>query len=155
MKINGIPYRSIRLDEADGWSIRILDQTRLPWQVEWLRLSQQAEAARSRQGQLDDELAEVDAGLEQLQERRALGEARFEELDLQLADAQQRHAELEEEVITQERRVADAREQQRALERQAQEAQFQVRALAARRGELQRTIETAQEQIRRNVETGA
>jgi chromosome segregation protein len=124
-------------------------------QVEWLRLSQQAEAARSRQGQLDDELAEVDTGLEQLQERRALGEARFEELDLQLADAQQRHAELEEDVIAQERRVADAREQQRALERRAQEAQFQVRALAARRGELQRTIETAQEQIRRNVETGA
>ncbi len=124
-------------------------------QVEWLRLSQQAEAARSRQGQLDGELAEVDAGLEELQERRALGEARFEELDLQLADAQQRHADLEEAVIAQERRVSDAREQQRALERRAQEARFQVRALAGRRGELQRTLETAQEQIRRNADTGA
>ena len=52
MKINGIPYRSIRLDEADGWSIRILDQTRLPWQVEWLRLTdedQVAHAIRSMQ----------------------------------------------------------------------------------------------------------
>ena len=52
MKINGIPFRSIRLDEADGWSIRILDQTRLPWRVEWLRLThedQVAHAIRSMQ----------------------------------------------------------------------------------------------------------
>lgn len=52
MRINGIPFRSIRLDEADGWSIRILDQTRLPWQVEWLRLTdedQVAHAIRSMQ----------------------------------------------------------------------------------------------------------
>ncbi|MBM3587120.1 MAG: S-methyl-5-thioribose-1-phosphate isomerase [Alphaproteobacteria bacterium] len=52
MKINGIPYRSIRLNEADGWSIRILDQTRLPWQVEWQRLAdedQVAHAIRSMQ----------------------------------------------------------------------------------------------------------
>jgi methylthioribose-1-phosphate isomerase len=52
MKINGIPYRSIRLNEADGWSIRILDQTKLPWQVEWLRLAdenQVAHAIRSMQ----------------------------------------------------------------------------------------------------------
>ena len=52
MKINGIPFRSIRLDEADGWSIRILDQTTLPWQVEGLRLTdedQVAHAIRSMQ----------------------------------------------------------------------------------------------------------
>lgn len=47
MKINGIPYRSIRLDEADGWSIRILDQTRLPWQVEWLRLTDETQVAHA------------------------------------------------------------------------------------------------------------
>jgi methylthioribose-1-phosphate isomerase len=52
MKINGIPFRSIRLNEADGWSIRILDQTKLPWQVEWLRMideDQVAYAIRSMQ----------------------------------------------------------------------------------------------------------
>ena len=52
MKINGIPFRSIRLDEADGWSIHILDQTKLPWQMEWLRLideDQVAHAIRSMQ----------------------------------------------------------------------------------------------------------
>ena len=47
MKINGIPFRSIRLNEADGWSIRILDQTRLPWQVEWLRLIDEDQVARA------------------------------------------------------------------------------------------------------------
>jgi chromosome segregation protein len=122
--------------------------------VEWLRLSQQAEAASTRRSQLDEELAEIDGQLEELAERRATGEARFEELDLQLASAQERHAELEEAVIQAERRQADAREQLRTLERQAQEAQFQSRALAARRGELQRAIETAVQQIQANAQAG-
>ena len=123
-------------------------------QVDLLRLQQQAEATQARSGQLDDELAEVDGQLEGLQERRAIGEARFEELDLQLADTQERHATLEEAVITAERKLTDAREQGRALERQAQESQFQARALAARRGELQRAIETAAAQALANVQSG-
>jgi len=43
----------------------------------------------------------------------------------------------------------------RALERQAQEAQFQARSLASRRGELQRSIETASQQIAHNGEAAA
>jgi chromosome segregation protein len=112
-------------------------------QVDWLRLSQQAEAAQARLGQLDEELAEIDAQQEAILERRAESEARFETLDLALAEAQERHATLEETVIDAQRRLADAREQLRALEREAQEAQFQVRALQARGGELQRTLHTA------------
>jgi chromosome segregation protein len=123
-------------------------------QVDWLRLSQQAEAAQARSSQLDDELSEVDAQLEALEERRATGEARFEELDLQLADTQQRHAELDEAVFAAERKLSDAREQLRALERQAQESQYQARALAARRGELQRAIESAAQQRVANVQAG-
>ena len=42
----------------------------------------------------------------------------------------------------------------RALERKAQEAQFQSRGLAARRGELQRAIETAREQRAHNAQAG-
>ena len=122
--------------------------------VELLRLNQQAEATSQRKGQLDEELAEVDAQLEALDERRATGEARFEELDMQLANTQERHAELDEAVINSERKLADAREQLRTLERQAQESQFQARALAARRGELQRAIETAQQQSTNNVQAG-
>ena len=124
-------------------------------QVEVLRLSQQAEQASSRRGQIDEELAEIDAQLEGLQERRALGEARFEELDISLGEAQEKHAQLEELVIEAERKLNQAREQSRALERQAQEATFGVRSMAARRGELQRGIETATQQIHANEATFA
>ena len=122
-------------------------------QVEWLRLSQQAEASSARHKQLDEELAEIDAQSEGLSERRDIGEARFEELDIELATTQERHAELEDGVISAERRLSDAREQQRALERQAQEAQFSARALAARRDELQRALETAAQQLLANEQS--
>ena len=52
MKINGTPYRSVWVDAEDGWSVRILDQTRLPWHVEILRLADEdavAHAIRSMQ----------------------------------------------------------------------------------------------------------
>ena len=124
-------------------------------QVEVLRLAQLAEQTSARRGQIEDELAEIDAGLEGLQERRVTGEARFEELDMQLANEQERHAELEESVIQAERKLADAREQLRTLEREAQEAQFSSRALAARRGELQRSIETAAQQVATNEQSAA
>ncbi|MBC7663001.1 MAG: chromosome segregation protein SMC, partial [Caulobacter sp.] len=122
--------------------------------VELLRLSSQAEAATTRRTQLEDELAEIDAQDEGLIERRMTGEARFEELDLQLADTQERQADLEDGVIQAERRLSDAREQLRALERRAQEAQFHTRALSARQGELQRAIETADQQVLTNTQAG-
>ena len=52
MKIDGIPYRSVWVEPGDGWSIRIFDQTRLPWALEILRLTdavQVAQAIRSMQ----------------------------------------------------------------------------------------------------------
>ena len=52
MKIDGTPYRSVWVDVADGWSVRIFDQTRLPWSLDILRLSdasQVAHAIRSMQ----------------------------------------------------------------------------------------------------------
>jgi len=119
--------------------------------VELLRLTQQSEAASSRRTQLEDELFEIDAQAEELQERRITGEARFEELDMQLATTQERHAELDDAVINAERKLAEAREQLRALERRAQEAQYSARALASRRGELQRAIETAVQQVQTNT----
>jgi len=47
LRINGVWYRSLRVDEADGWSVRILDQTRLPWEVVWLRLTDENEVAHA------------------------------------------------------------------------------------------------------------
>ncbi len=115
-------------------------------QVESLRLSQLAEQARARTAQLDADLGEVASQLEELQERSLAAEARFEELDMQLADSQERHAQLDERVIECERKVAECREQQRTLERRAQEATFSQRSVEARKGELQRTMETAMQQ---------
>jgi len=39
MKIDGIAYRSVWVDPDDGWSVRIFDQTRLPWALDILRLT--------------------------------------------------------------------------------------------------------------------
>jgi chromosome segregation protein len=116
-------------------------------QVETLRLTQLAEQTRARSDQIGADLAEIDAQLGDLQELRVTAEARFEELDMQLADTQERHAQLDERVIGAERKLAESREQHRALERQAQEATFSQRSLDARRAELSRTIETAQQQV--------
>ncbi|ACB34779.1 chromosome segregation protein SMC [Leptothrix cholodnii SP-6] len=124
-------------------------------QVDVLRLAQQAEQATQRRDQLDAELHEIDANLEENEERRMTGEARFEELDIALGTEQERHAELEEAVIAADRRLSDAREKLRSLERAAQEAQFSARALAARRGELQRSIETAVAQQHANAHAAA
>jgi len=123
-------------------------------QVELLRLDQQAETTRARQGQLEGELAEIDAQVEALEQRRASGQGRFEELDQQLASTQQRHAELDEAVLAAEAALAEVREQLRALERQGQEARFLSRTLAARQAELQRAIETAEQQAAANAQAG-
>jgi chromosome segregation protein len=139
---------SVRREAADAQTVAH------QLQVELLRLSQLADAATARSGQLDEELAEVTAQLESLAERSATGTARFEELDMQLATTQERHAELDEGVIAADRKLAEAREQGRGLERQAQEAQFQSRTLQSRRGELQRGIETAAQQVQANVQAG-
>jgi methylthioribose-1-phosphate isomerase len=47
MKIDGTPYRSVWIDPQDGWSIRILDQTILPWSLETPRLTTPREVAHA------------------------------------------------------------------------------------------------------------
>ncbi len=47
MKIDGTPYRSVWVDGEDGWSVRIFDQTKLPWTVDILRLATVADAAHA------------------------------------------------------------------------------------------------------------
>jgi chromosome segregation protein len=121
-------------------------------QVEHLRLQQQAEAAQTRRGQVDGELAEIDTQLADCTARNAAGEARFDALDAELATTQQQHAELDEAVLTAERALSEARAQLREHERQAQEAQFQARSLDARRAELERAIATAVQQQADNTQ---
>ncbi|MBL6080967.1 S-methyl-5-thioribose-1-phosphate isomerase [Belnapia sp. T18] len=47
MKINGTSYRSVWVDPEDGWSVRIFDQTRLPWSVDILQLTTWEAAAHA------------------------------------------------------------------------------------------------------------
>ena len=47
MKIDGTPYRSVWVDPDDHWSVRIFDQTRLPWHLEILRLTTRDEVAHA------------------------------------------------------------------------------------------------------------
>jgi methylthioribose-1-phosphate isomerase len=52
MKIDGQAYRSVWLDADDRWSVHVIDQTKLPWALEILRLTtlhQAAHAIRSMQ----------------------------------------------------------------------------------------------------------
>jgi methylthioribose-1-phosphate isomerase len=51
MKVLGKPMRSIWV-EADGWSIGVIDQTRLPHHVAKVRLTAAGDAARAIRGML-------------------------------------------------------------------------------------------------------
>ena len=47
MRIDGVPYRTIWVDPDDGWSVRVIDQTKLPWSLEVVRLADVAQAAHA------------------------------------------------------------------------------------------------------------
>ncbi len=47
MKIDGTPYRAIWVDETDRWSVRIIDQTKLPWALDLVRLTTMEEMAHA------------------------------------------------------------------------------------------------------------
>jgi methylthioribose-1-phosphate isomerase len=47
MNVGGIAYRSAWIDANDGWSLRIIDQTKLPWSFEIVRLTEFEEVAHA------------------------------------------------------------------------------------------------------------
>ena len=47
MKIDGVAYRSVWVDAEDGWSVRIFDQTKLPWALDVLRLTGRDDTAHA------------------------------------------------------------------------------------------------------------
>jgi methylthioribose-1-phosphate isomerase len=47
MKIEGTPYRTIWVDAEDRWSVHIIDQTKLPWKLDIMRLTDLAGAAHA------------------------------------------------------------------------------------------------------------
>jgi methylthioribose-1-phosphate isomerase len=47
MKVGGTAYRSVWVDPGDGWSVRIIDQTKLPWSLEIVRLTTRDQVAHA------------------------------------------------------------------------------------------------------------
>jgi methylthioribose-1-phosphate isomerase len=47
MNIDGTPFRAIWVDETDHWSVRVIDQTKLPWALDLLRLTTMEEVAHA------------------------------------------------------------------------------------------------------------
>ena len=47
MKVNGIPYRSVWVDEKDNWSVHIIDQTHLPFSFDVCRLTTVADVEQA------------------------------------------------------------------------------------------------------------
>ena len=47
MRIDGVSYSTIWVDPDDGWSVRIIDQTKLPWALEIIRLTEVEQAAHA------------------------------------------------------------------------------------------------------------
>jgi methylthioribose-1-phosphate isomerase len=47
MRVEGVWHRSVWVDATDGWSVHIFDQTRLPWAVEILRLTEVGQVAHA------------------------------------------------------------------------------------------------------------
>ena len=47
MKVDGVAYRSVWVDASDGWSVRIFDQTKLPWTLDILRLTERDQVAHA------------------------------------------------------------------------------------------------------------
>jgi len=44
MKVDGVAYRSIWIDAEERWSVHIIDQTKLPWSFDVLRLTRMEQA---------------------------------------------------------------------------------------------------------------
>jgi chromosome segregation protein len=96
---------------------------------------------------LANETVELQAQLLTLHDRAQAQEAQFESLDMQLAQTQERYEGLNETAQASEQVLQQSREQLRETERQLQEAQFGWRSLNAKLEELQRTRDTAAQQL--------
>ncbi len=47
MKVDGVAYRGVWIDPSDGWSVHIIDQTKLPWALDILTLTDRDQVAHA------------------------------------------------------------------------------------------------------------
>ncbi|PKJ09898.1 hypothetical protein, partial [Escherichia coli] len=117
------------------------------------KLSQAMDRYNARSGQIDSELDEIRAQIEEQRAIRAESEATFEQHDAALADMQARFEDSQQAFEALEVRLSDARNALRDQERGAQEAHFAERNLQNRIAELKRNIQVASDQAQQIVLT--
>ena len=118
-------------------------------QLDVLKLAQAHERYVARSTQIDEELGEITAQIEDQRALRAESEANFEQADARLAEVQARFEDQQLAFEALDEALGQARHHARELERQAQQAQYEERNVLARIEELKRSIQMAHEQRER------
>ncbi|VVE25551.1 chromosome segregation protein SMC [Pandoraea soli] len=120
-------------------------------QMDVLKLTQAYERFNARSTQIDEELREIAAQIEEQLALRAESEANFEQSDARLAELQATFEDGQLEFESLDSRLSDARNRARELERLAQEATFGQKGISSKIDEHRRSIQTALEQAERLV----
>jgi len=116
-------------------------------QVESLGLAQLFDQTRLKRENLLQSQDEIKQSLAQFASQSEELDASVESLDMQLGDLQEHHVRVQDQVQAAQVRHQQALEQARSLEREAQELEFALREVKTREAELQRVMQTAQEQM--------
>ncbi|VVE32791.1 chromosome segregation protein SMC [Pandoraea fibrosis] len=120
-------------------------------QMEVLKLTQAYERYNARSTQIDEELNEIAAQIEEQMALRAESEANFEQSDSRLAELQATFEDGQLEFESLDSQLSDARNRARELERLAQEASYGQKGISSKIDEHRRNIQTALEQAERLV----
>lgn len=120
-------------------------------QMDVLKLTQAYERYNARSTQIDEELREIAAQVEDQRALRAESEANFEQSDARLAEVQATFEDGQLEFEALDSKLSDARNRARELERQAQEAAYGQKGIVSKIDEHRRNIQTALEQAERLV----
>ena len=147
----------LRSQASYGKTLKDLEQARLQTlqaqklahdtQVESLGLAQLFDQTRLKRETLLQSQDEVKQSLAQFANQSEELDASVESLDMQLGDLQEHHVRMQDQVQSAQVRHQQALEQSRSLEREAQELEFALREVKTREAELQRVMQTAQEQM--------
>lgn len=120
-------------------------------QLDVLKLTQAYERYNARSSQIDEELREIAAQIEEQLAMRAESEANFEHSDARLAELQATFEDGQLEFESLDSQLSDARNRARELERLAQDATYGQKGIASKIDEHRRSIQTALEQAERLV----
>ncbi len=120
-------------------------------QMDVLKLTQAYERYNARSTQIDEELSEIAAQIEEQVALRAESEANFEQSDARLAELQATFEDGQLEFESLDSKLSEARNRARELERLAQEASYAQKGILSKIDEHRRNIQTAREQAERLV----